>query len=366
MKKILMVAWESLGKGGIQSVLMNIVRGLHSDFVFDVILFTEKIGFYEDEFKSYGGKIFRLKHYNGENKFLSRADIYFRCSTLYNSVRRIMSENGPYDAIHCNNGFESGVYIKAAYAESVPIRIVHSHSVINDSGFLRTIYNNYFGNIIKHDANQKIACSDIAGRSLFGEEKFRVINNPYDETMYFYSESGAESGNLSLCQVGRLCDIKNQIFSLNVVAEIKKKGIDIIIRFVGKDYDDYRARMIEFIRENDLESNVEFYPEDTDIPALYRKSTYVIFPSTTEGFGMVPVEAQAMGIKCFVSDKVPKETDCGGCVYLSLSDVQVWVDEIISEYNSKNKKRIPYDCSGFSLKELRNQYRYLYLSSINI
>lgn len=366
MNKILLVAWKSLQKGGIQSVLMNIVRGLHNDFIFDIILFTDEEGFYENEFRSYGGKIFRLKHYNGNSRILRRADIYLRCGRLYNCLRRIISENGPYDVIHCNNGFESGVFVKAACAENIPIRIVHSHSVINDTGVLRTIYNARFGRVIKQDATAKIACSDIAGRSLFGKEKFDVINNPYDETQYFYSEDGDYSKTLSLCQVGRICDIKNQIFSLKIVSEIKRTYPDVMIRFVGTDYDNYREKMINYIKEHDLCNNVEFYPEDTNIPALYKKSTYVIFPSVTEGFGLVPVEAQATGIKCFVSDNVPRATDCGGCVYLPLDSTQVWVDNILSEFNSSQKNRRPYDCSRFSLKEISNRYCQLYLGTSDI
>lgn len=361
MEKVLLIPWCGLPIGGVQSVLMNIVRTLHNDFVFDAIVFADEEGFYEREFRSYGGKIFRLKQYSGDSRLRSRVDIYLRSWKMYKDVRRIISENGPYSAIHCNKDFESGVFVKASSAENVPIRIVHSHSVINDSGLFRTIYNAYYGNIIKKYATAKIACSDIAGRSLFGKEKFDVIANPYDDKKYFYSEDGDYSQTISLCQVGRICGIKNQIFSLKVVAKIKKEYPNVMIRFVGLEYDNYKEKMLSYIKENDLGNNVEFYPEDTNIPAIYKKTTYVIFPSITEGFGLVPVEAQAMGIKCFTSDKVPHGVDCGGCVYLPIDDAQSWADKIISDFKNSRKLRNHYDCSKFILEEVGKKYRQVYL-----
>ena len=42
MKKVLLVSCEGLGKGGVQSVMMTIVRNLYRDYVFDALLFTDE------------------------------------------------------------------------------------------------------------------------------------------------------------------------------------------------------------------------------------------------------------------------------------------------------------------------------------
>ena len=48
--------------------------------------------------------------------------------------------------------------------------------------------------------------------------------------------------------------------------------------------------------------------------------TFFIFQSTFEGFGNVLIEAQAMGLPCFVSEVVTEEADCGRLEFIKLSD----------------------------------------------
>lgn len=59
-KKILFVNSQCLQRGGIQSVVMSIVRGLSKEFTFDILVFSDEKGWYDEEFLSYGGKIIRL------------------------------------------------------------------------------------------------------------------------------------------------------------------------------------------------------------------------------------------------------------------------------------------------------------------
>ena len=66
-------------------------------------------------------------------------------------------------------------------------------------------------------------------------------------------------------------------------------------------------------------------PGDADMPKLLSQSSGFLFPSLHEGFGIVLIEAQAMGVKCYASDTVPRATDCGCVIYLPLKDgAKVW------------------------------------------
>ena len=50
-----------------------------------------------------------------------------------------------------------------------------------------------------------------------------------------------------------------------------------------------------------------------------------VFPSIFEGFGTSAIEAQAAGLRCIISEKVPDAVICSeNCVALPLEDPETW------------------------------------------
>jgi glycosyltransferase involved in cell wall biosynthesis len=71
----------------------------------------------------------------------------------------------------------------------------------------------------------------------------------------------------------------------------------------------------------------------SDIPELMRAMDVFVFPSLFEGLGIVLIEAQVSGIRCIVSDTVPKEafrSDLTVAVSLNQSPSE-WCDVILDE-----------------------------------
>ena len=62
MKKILLVSSGGFEKGGVQAVIMALVRTMSDEYVFDIVLLSNEIGCYEEEFCKYGGRIYRIEH----------------------------------------------------------------------------------------------------------------------------------------------------------------------------------------------------------------------------------------------------------------------------------------------------------------
>jgi glycosyltransferase-like protein len=88
------------------------------------------------------------------------------------------------------------------------------------------------------------------------------------------------------------------------------------------DHYAYRAAFVQALAASDLPDGAVIItgplPQEW-MPALYRAATMLVFPSVTEGFGLVVLEAMASGLPVLTS-RIPPFTD-----YLSEDDV-VWCD----------------------------------------
>src|SRR5690606_38514967 len=104
-KRILQVSVDGLGNGGTQNVIMGIVRNLSSEFDFDILLFTNEIRHYDEEFLRYG-RIFRIPKYERKNKLIKKIEHIIVSIKILICTYLILKRNGPYHAIHCHNELE--------------------------------------------------------------------------------------------------------------------------------------------------------------------------------------------------------------------------------------------------------------------
>src|ERR1700733_2491732 len=101
----------------------------------------------------------------------------------------------------------------------------------------------------------------------------------------------------------RLSRKKGHKVLIEALAKLKRTDISCII--VGDDgrQTSYRTSLRELIHECQLEGIVRLLPQTQDMPAAYSLAAVVVAPSIkAEGFGRVPVEAQAMGRPVIASD----------------------------------------------------------------
>lgn len=344
-KRILLVSCEGMGRGGVQTVMMNIVRNFSREYTFDALLFTSEKRYYEDEFLSYGGNIYRVPNYEGSSSLRKRADYYIRGLHIYREVKKLLGKTNYY-AIHCHNRFEAGILLRAAHKKNVLIRVVHEHVITSPYNIATGVLNRFYMRLIKKHATSFLGCSEETCRSFYGEDvDWQVVCNPYNEKDYKFSEL-KDDGVFHITQVGSYNANKNQLFSLAVLDEIVKKQPNSHLHFVG--FGEYLQILKDEVQRLGLEKHVSFYPHDHDVFSLLQMSSASLFPSKKEGFGIVAVEAQAVGVKCFASDTVPQLTQCGGCVYFPLENgAAYWADKMV-EYYRGGAKHCQYDCSRFS------------------
>lgn len=360
-EKILMISPTGLANGGVQAVIMSIIRNLSHKYEFDIVCNIHQ-DFYKEEFESFGGKV----HYilNNESKIGKKFDYYLRYYRTLHAFEKLLKHNGPYKAIHCHNAFESAIFLKVAQRAGIKIRIIQSHNTEppkKRKNKLFYLYNKKYRKDIQKCATKMIGCSKDACKYLFGNTSFEVVNNAINLDKFDIQKYPCKTNSeLSFLHVGRFTYQKNQLFLLDVFSKILLKYPDSKLKIVGFGPDEEKIR--NKVTELNLSSNVEILPHDTDIPKLMSISDFLLFPSTYEGLGIVVVESQAMHLHCFISDAVPEEANLGNCTYISLKNNSEQWSEIICEYiqnNGATKKSV--DMSSYDIKNVIKKYDEIYI-----
>ena len=104
--------------------------------------------------------------------------------------------------------------------------------------------------------------------------------------------------------VGSFSEQKNHDMILDVFCEVIKRRPDSKLLLVGRGVE--RPKVEARINELNIEDKVIILENRDDIPALMTAMDVFLFPSKWEGFGNVLIEAQCMGLRCIISDRVPE------------------------------------------------------------
>lgn len=105
--------------------------------------------------------------------------------------------------------------------------------------------------------------------------------------------------------VGRFTPQKNHSFLLDVFKELTKKISNAELLLIGSG--DELINICKKAKSLGVREKVHILSNRTDVPNLLRTMDLFVFPSTYEGLGIALVEAQAAGLRCVASDKIPKE-----------------------------------------------------------
>ena len=102
---------------------------------------------------------------------------------------------------------------------------------------------------------------------------------------------------------GRLTRWKGHHVLIDAMEKLQRKDVFCVIIGSDQGRTDYRQELEKAIEEKGLGTQVRLVDQCHDMPAAYMLSTVVVSASTDpEGFGRVPVEAQAMGRPIIASD----------------------------------------------------------------
>ena len=353
-----------MDRAGAETMLMNIYRQMdRSEVQFDFITFTQQKGDYDDEILSLGGKIYPILANNPiEHMF---------------KMKFFLKKHPEYQIVHAHKLLNNAFHLLAAKYAGVPHRIAHSHNTSNGKmGIIKKAYEKWALQVINKTATYKIACGELAAKYLFrSTDGVMILPNSVDcnqmiekaEKNRNYIRQNFNDGNLKIIQVGRLNIVKNHKFSLKIAEELSKRGVKYTLYIIGQGPLDSEIK--KEIEKKSLAKNIKMLGIRSDITELMASADFMIMPSFHEGFPVVLVESQTVGLHALVSDKVSSEVDLGlGLVhFLPINSPKEWADYLekfnlksISNSEIYNKIRK----SGFDLVENYNNllkfYKYYY------
>ena len=326
MIKVLQVAYD-LTMGGVPADIMYPARLLdREDVQFDVLLTSLTVGFYDEEFSQYGC-IYRIPVRRGKTKLTRALRVFTDPIMVYFASKKFLMQNrNEYDAIHCRNIIYNAPIVAAAHKAGIRVRIAHSH-VNAPSKELPHIafYNKISQFVIKKHATICLGVTKGALRYMIGDGVGYVIKNPtvnlskFDPSKYKYEEHT----DIRLIMVGSIQPRKNQMFGVQVLNDLVNMGLEasmIIIGYPTNPASGYLESVQSFVKENNLDNLVQFLPKDSDVAKALSESDIMLLPSLQEGLPNTALEAQAMGVYCFVSTDVERICDCGLCEFHALSN----------------------------------------------
>lgn len=343
--RVLQVFGEPLSFGGQEAFIMNIYEAIDkSKIQFD--FFTP---YYcnnnnmKKKIEMLGGSVYACNR-----KFESKK----RKKYFVNELETFLSKQ-KYDIVHINScsTFALAYGAKIAKQYNAIKVIVHSHS----KGLLSLKYlvvKLLSNNKLKKYADVYLACSDEAARwkfpgQIINEKKYSVIKNGINVEKYLFNNEirreyrrkfGIDDRTFVLGHIGRMELEKNHFFVIDVFSKLKNKNDDSKLILIGNG--SLEDKIKEKIKNLNLTESIIILKNRNDVNKILQSMDSFIFPSLYEGLGMAAIEAQAAGLKVFVSENIPEIANVtDNFIKLNLaSGSEYWANRILTEHNKEYRK----------------------------
>ena len=326
--------------GGVESVVMNYYRNIDkSKIQFDFICDEDSTNIPRAEIESMGGRIILIPPYQKVYKYQKE-------------LKKVLKE-GQYKIVHSHINALSVFPLRAAKKAGIPVRIAHSHSTTNKKEWKKNLLKMALKPFSKVYATDYFACTEHAGRWLFGDKEFDkgnvyVLNNAIDLDKFKYDEQvriakrkelGIDDNTIIIGHAGRFVAQKNHEFIIDVFNEVHRENKNTKLMLIGKG--PLEEQIKEKVKQYGLTEAVMFLGQrPEDIHELYQAMDVFLFPSLYEGLGMVAIEAQCSGLPCICSTEVPQIAKVTENIeFIDLKEnIKKWTKEILLRVNNDRKK----------------------------
>lgn len=361
MVKILYVCGGIFDLGGISTFIINYYRNFTFENIsIDFAVHGYETGIYDEEIEKKGSHIYHLP---------IRSKHPFKHKKCFEKILK----NNDYDIIHSH--LDSGNYpiLKIAKKNGIKIRIAHSHNTDflctnKFKIFLNKIYKSKITSVSTHN----LACSNDAGKWLFGKEKFYVFKNAIDTSLFAFNQSfreakrkelGFSQNDLVIGHVGRFDYQKNQAFLIQLLFELNRTNKNFKLVLIGDGH--LRQTIISEIEKYRIDRSVVLLGKKATVFEYYNAFDFFALPSLFEGLGIVAIEAQTNGLCTVMSDRVPAEACLSPNAIRFPLDIQVWKDFLVKTDKCRNPFSIEkIKESGYDIKKEASKLEEFYLKIV--
>lgn len=250
------------------------------------------------------------------------------------ALRRILREEGPFQAIHCHTHYASPFGLAVAAQCRVPVRVAHSHADFRATAanWARRRYATVAREALSWLANVKVAVSRAASEDLFGGGLgARILPCGIDGEKFLRAAGRRDASRFTLVHAGRLVPEKNHRWLLDLSMELRRRVPELRVWLIGEG--PLRGELEREIARRDLAGCVELWGARADVADLMAAADLFVFPSLAEGLGLAAVEAQAVGLPVLAAAHLPEEIDwLPGAVHRLALDVPIgeWADTALA------------------------------------
>lgn len=322
---------SSLDGGGIARLLIDYYSRMKADIHFDFAITSETEGMLEKPLIEAGCNIYRIPQ------------VRKNLSGHINSLKTIIS-GGDYDVVHDHSDYRSLFTMLVAHKYSVKVRIAHSHLAFVPETKRTYIERYFFSRLVKRYSTQLMACSKDAAIWMWGEKEYLegkvyIMTNAIDTSKFLYNEelrnqvrNKYNMGNsLVLGNVGRFTYQKNHEFLIDIFIEVLNHKPNSLLLMIGDG--ELKKDIEEKVKALGISQNVIFLGTIPNVYEYLNAMDVFVLPSRFEGLGIVYVEAQANGMKCFATKEVvPMEANvCNNITFVPKEcNAKAWSEYIIN------------------------------------
>lgn len=348
--------------GGIETYLKKITTYINKEkYQFDFLSYEGTEPCYYNELKALGCNFYFI-HSRKQNYLKNRKDL----ENLFLDKK--------FDIVHCHLN-------SLSYITPCLIALKHNCKVIihsRNAGCIGSLKSKILHKInyyrISNLNIERVAVSDLAGKWMFNNKKFVVLNNGLDVNKYKFSEEhrkeirtelGIDDETEIILHVGAFRKQKNHEFIVKIFKEYQALHTNAILILVGDG--ELKQHIYNNIKEENLLKNCMFIGQRNDIYKFLSAADKFIFPSFYEGFPNALIEAETAGLLCVVSDVITSQAIIDGIAYKnSLNEsINSWVKSLErNKINDRHKCAEIVKNNKFDIKDEIKRLENLYTSII--
>lgn len=196
--------------------------------------------------------------------------------------------------------------------------------------------------IIRSRSDYLFSCSEDAATYTFGSKVNKmsnaaIVTNAIDTRLFSFDPKvrkeirevlGTDNNMCVYGNVGSFCKRKNQTFLLQVFRKVNSTNPNTELWLVGDGQD--REKIEKLAQELNISESIKFLGQREDVNRIMQGMDCFVFPSLSEGLGIVAIEAQASGLPTIVSDGVPDDvliTELANKIRLS-DGIEKWANAL--------------------------------------